>query len=663
MTQQQLFQINYDCKDYKTETLYMVKEDIHKLYEVSQDEISTKTRILFTPPVNMIKQPIIHLGKTKDSLKQFTCEGFQGTYASEHVYLNTLCSYLTIFWNESIKSDEEDPIVFALDLNRLQRSLRARIGTQETPFAFMTNDYRLQKILGYEKFTDNQIFESQLQTIKQVDNENKKLVTSTGQVIDFPRVMYIRGFRYLNLICYSLSEHTHRENNEIRYILLRSYYDFQNGIYAELPGNYDVIFSCNSLVRGIKISFQDENYREIDLEGEPFTLQLFISKSARMIEKRAFTEAVEQQFKEQQAEKIKQEKEQKDKKDKEDKEKKDKEDKDKKDKQDKLQIKKDRLEQNKRDESLFKVLGKVIKLNKEYYQQQNLEMKDNWKNLLSAFELKNIQHEQVQKQLTDYTKLLSDKTDAQEKQLNINTGQLIAELKSIQQNQSKAITKSQESNNLYMHTETEKSNKIKDLLEQQITQNANVFLGLKNVIEKTTNQFINEILKHENINDLKDAEKTIAEKMEKQKDKLEEHKTHSIQALTQIKKINQDLTGECDLNISIIEQEYTNMQDISIMSDKNRFDMLSNIRNNPDVEEQHKIVQQYRTQQQEVLKSINKSSDVITTVQKQIKEFIQDQFVIPKFLSSVQDFDTPQNFTLVSGTGSHNLPLSATEID
>ncbi|CAL6030567.1 Hypothetical_protein [Hexamita inflata] len=616
----------------------MSKEDMNKLYEVSQDEINTKTRVLFPPPVNMVLEPIIYLGKTKDSLIPYKCEGFQGTYASEHVYLNTLCSYITTFWNETFNSEE--PIAFSLDLNRLQRSLRARIGTAETPFAFMTNDYRLQKILGYSKFEDNQIFESQVQSIKQTNNETKKLETVTVQVIDFPRVMYIRGFRYLNLIYYDLSQHTHRENNEIRYILLRSYYDFQNGIYAELPGNYDVIFSCNSLAHGIRISFQDENYREIDLEGEPFTLQLFISPSARMIEKRAFTQAVEQQFKEQQAEKIKQEKEQKDKKDK--------EDKDKQDKQDKLQIKKDKIEQNKRDESLFKVLGKVIKLNKQYYQQQNSEIKENWKNLISAFELKNIEHDKIQKQLTEYTKQINDKTDAQEKQFNSSTGQLIAELKNIQQNQRASVnqvsSKLQESNNI----EIQKTQNIKQLLEEQITQNINAFQSMKNIIENTSKQFINEILKHQNVNDLKDAEKTIEQKIETQKLKLQDQKETSIKTLNQIKKLDETMTEQCELNISIIETEYSIIEESSLISENNRNNMIAAVRNNPDVSEQHKIVQQFRENQNQVLKTLTQSSQNINAIEKQINNYIQDKYQVPAIKAKIE------NDTFLQNTLSHS---------
>ncbi|CAL6011144.1 Hypothetical_protein [Hexamita inflata] len=628
----------------------MSKEDMNKLYEVSQDEINTKTRVLFTPPVNMVLEPIIYLGKTKDSLIPYKCEGFQGTYASEHVYLNTLCSYITTFWNETFNSEE--PIVFSLDLNRLQRSLRARIGTAETPFAFMTNDYRLQKILGYSKFEDNQIFESQVQSIKQMNNEKQKLETITVQVIDFPRVMYIRGFRYLNLICYDLSQHTHRENNEIRYILLRSYYDFQNGIYAELPGNYDVIFSCNSLAHGIRISFQDENYREIDLEGEPFTLQLFISPSARMIEKRAFTQAVEQQFKEQQAEKIKQEKEQKDKKDKEYKEKKDKEDKDKKDKQDKLQIKKDKIEQNKRDESLFKVLGKVIKLNKQYYQQQNSEIKENWKNLISAFELKNIEHDKIQKQLTEYTKQINDKTDAQEKQFNSSTGQLIAELKNIQQNQRASVnqvsSKLQESNNI----EIQKTQNIKQLLEEQITQNINAFQSMKNIIENTTKQFINEILKHQNVNDLKDAEKTIEQKIETQKLKLQDQKETSIKTLNQIKKLDSFMTEQCELNISIIETEYSIIEESSLISENNRNNMIAAVRNNHDVSEQHKIVQQFRENQNQVLKTLTQSSQNINAIEKQIHNYIQDKYQVPAVLNTLKTLSRSEEHDTLKLVGS-----------
>ena len=101
--------------------------------------------------------------------------------------------------------------------------------------------------------------------------------------------MYIRNFRYLNILCASIDEYTHRENNVIRYILLRQYYDIQNGVYAQLSSNYNVTFASDTLAGdGIKIYFVDEKYHPIDLENDPYTLELFIESTQKMIEKKAY---------------------------------------------------------------------------------------------------------------------------------------------------------------------------------------------------------------------------------------------------------------------------------------------------------------------------------------------------------------------------------------
>ncbi|CAL6097315.1 Hypothetical_protein [Hexamita inflata] len=124
----------------------------------------------------------------------------------------------------------------------------------------------------------------------------------------FDKIMYIRNFRFLNILCDNIKTYTHRENNVMRYILLRHYYDIANGVYAQLSSNYNVIFSSNMLTGdGIKIYFTDENYHQIDLEGEPYTLELFIEPSSKMIEKKAYIaeskqQALDQKMKAQQEE-------------------------------------------------------------------------------------------------------------------------------------------------------------------------------------------------------------------------------------------------------------------------------------------------------------------------------------------------------------------------
>lgn len=50
--------------------------------------------------------------------------------------------------------------------------------------------------------------------------------------------MFINGIKYLNIICYGISEYTHRENSVERYILLRQYYNISGGAFAELSSNY-----------------------------------------------------------------------------------------------------------------------------------------------------------------------------------------------------------------------------------------------------------------------------------------------------------------------------------------------------------------------------------------------------------------------------------------
>ncbi|CAL6024873.1 Hypothetical_protein [Hexamita inflata] len=315
-----LFQISYDAAEQGV-NLRMSKADIQKLYEVSTEEVQTMARITFTPPMNVIDQPSVFIAKTANELKpdQFKqCTGFQGQYTNEDNYLQELCGYLQKFWLDKYN----EIVYFEYDIYKLARSMKARLfcysitvdeqteDKTNTPvsFVFCTNDYKLMKILGYKDLeTQNQIFTSELLEIK-VPNIEGKYQHYNAQQIMFDRIMYIRNFRYLNILCDNIKTYTHRENNQIRYILLRHYYDIANGVYAQLSSNYYVTFTSNMLAGdGIKIYFTDENYHQINLEGEPYTLELFIEPSQKMIEKKAYIaeskqQALDQKMKAQQQE-------------------------------------------------------------------------------------------------------------------------------------------------------------------------------------------------------------------------------------------------------------------------------------------------------------------------------------------------------------------------
>ncbi|CAL6077610.1 Hypothetical_protein [Hexamita inflata] len=530
----------------------MTNDDMHKLYEVSVDEVSTQSRILFTPPCNMIKDPIIYLGKTENDMHEFVCEGFLGTYATEYIYLNTFCQYLTNCW-ESFYSDEG--VVFTADTNRLSRSLRARIYAG-VDFVFKTNDYKLQKILGYKSFDDNQIFKSEKLTSKVLNQENGKLESQEIIQIEFPRVMYIRGFKYLNLICYEINEFTHRENNQLRYILLRSYYDFQNGIYAELPSNYNVIFSSNSLARGIKISFQDENYRIIDLENEPFTLQLFINPSPRNIEKRAFMQETQEQFLKEQQDKIIQEKQ---KKDKIEKDKRDKEEKEKKKKDDDEKFEREKREQIERDQNMF---GQFERFGKGIYEE-----------LSNMIKVKSDDSDNMTKQLVGY---ITAKAEELNKQQIINTHSLTEELKLIRKN----LVLKGEAIEFQIKNKVQNYDKLNETANQQLQ--ASMQIG--NMLHNQTNFIVSEIQRHKSVDDLKESLQIVKEQNEIRQKNIENEKDEQIKTLLKIKQYDPKQIETCDKSIMILENNFKEIVTENAKMTEN-FQKLIDIKRNNNKEE------------------------------------------------------------------------------
>ena len=70
--------------------VYFSKADADKLFEISTEEVQTKARISFTPPTNIVDEPVVFIGKQIEDMKPFKCIGYQGMYVNEQQYLNEL---------------------------------------------------------------------------------------------------------------------------------------------------------------------------------------------------------------------------------------------------------------------------------------------------------------------------------------------------------------------------------------------------------------------------------------------------------------------------------------------------------------------------------------------------------------------------------------------
>ena len=101
----------------------MDKVDVFKLYAMDPTEISTKARITFTPPINVVNEPVCKVGKAADDLHELVCTGFQGTYQNEQTYLDELCGFLNASWLQSYN----ETVTFIFDNYKLSKALKARI--------------------------------------------------------------------------------------------------------------------------------------------------------------------------------------------------------------------------------------------------------------------------------------------------------------------------------------------------------------------------------------------------------------------------------------------------------------------------------------------------------------------------------------------------------
>ena len=65
--------------------------------------------------------------------------------------------------------------------------------------------------------------------------------------------MYVYSYKYLNLVCYDISQYNFTEKGQRRWLLLKTYRTWDPGSYVETSSDFPVTFSVPRLLMGIKV--------------------------------------------------------------------------------------------------------------------------------------------------------------------------------------------------------------------------------------------------------------------------------------------------------------------------------------------------------------------------------------------------------------------------
>jgi len=78
-------------------------------------------------------------------------------------------------------------------------------------------------------------------------------------------------------------EYSYFDKKQKRFVLIKQPYSYSSGSLVTAAADITCQFSVGDLTRGITVSFCDENYQELDLEGEFYLIELVVTKSARKV--------------------------------------------------------------------------------------------------------------------------------------------------------------------------------------------------------------------------------------------------------------------------------------------------------------------------------------------------------------------------------------------
>ncbi|CAL6099711.1 Hypothetical_protein [Hexamita inflata] len=129
--------------------------------------------------------------------------------------------------------------------------------------AFKSDDHYFCKAFGLVKGT---IYE----------RDEQGFITATN-------ILYPYIYKYICINCYDIQDYTLIDQGQKRYLLLKQFRTWNAGTITQVTSDIIVTFQVNQLIKGFRIQFQDEMYQDLQLNGDEYTLELYINKSKKVL--------------------------------------------------------------------------------------------------------------------------------------------------------------------------------------------------------------------------------------------------------------------------------------------------------------------------------------------------------------------------------------------
>ncbi|CAL6074040.1 Hypothetical_protein [Hexamita inflata] len=96
-------------------------------------------------------------------------------------------------------------------------------------------------------------------------------------------ILYPYIYKYICINCYDIQDYTLIDQGQKRYLLLKQFRTWNAGTITQVTSDIIVTFQVNQLIKGFRIQFQDEMYQDLQLNGDEYTLELYINKSKKVL--------------------------------------------------------------------------------------------------------------------------------------------------------------------------------------------------------------------------------------------------------------------------------------------------------------------------------------------------------------------------------------------
>ncbi|CAL6065639.1 Hypothetical_protein [Hexamita inflata] len=225
------------------------KQDQQLLCEYEIDEIEANIKLTFTSP-------------------QYTINNNRYSILNEHDdWIDVLLPFKRKIDDETqllsiIQNLSDNNYQFTVDNDYFLNNNKLKF--KATNFkAFKSEDHYFCKAFGLVKGT---IYE----------RDEQGFITATN-------ILYPYIYKYICINCYDIQDYTLIDQGQKRYLLLKQFRTWNAGTITQVTSDIIVTFQVNQLIKGFRIQFQDEMYQDLQLNGDEYTLELYINKSKKVL--------------------------------------------------------------------------------------------------------------------------------------------------------------------------------------------------------------------------------------------------------------------------------------------------------------------------------------------------------------------------------------------